>query len=112
MVPADVGDRVQVVDGTGIDFLETFTVVDLDTGVETVESGVLFLPIGSEPRTEWLAGTAACDKWGFLLTGAELAASDVSPWARLQAPLLDGLRAGPKKADGTWRGAPSRPGAG
>jgi thioredoxin reductase (NADPH) len=85
----DIRGRVQVVDGTGGDFLETFTVRDLDTGAETVESGVLFLLIGSEPRTEWLAGTVACDKWGFLLTGAELASSDVSPvWPLDRPPAL------------------------
>jgi thioredoxin reductase (NADPH) len=82
----DIRGRVQVVGGTGTDFLETFTVRDLDTGDETVESGVLFLLIGSEPRTEWLAGTVACDKWGFLLTGAELAASDASPAWPLERP--------------------------
>ena len=75
----DIRPRVQVVGGSGSEFLETFTVRDLDTGAETVESGVLFLLIGSEPRTEWLAGTLACDRWGFLLTGGELAADDVSP---------------------------------
>ena len=85
----EIRGRVQVVGGTGSDFLETFTVRDLDTGVETVESGVLFLLIGSEPRTEWLAGSAACDKWGFLLTGAELAASDASPaWPLDRPPAL------------------------
>ena len=25
--------------------------------------------IGSEPRTDWLGGTLARDRWGFLLTG-------------------------------------------
>jgi thioredoxin reductase len=85
----DIRGRVQVVGGTGSDFLETFTVRDLDTGAVTVESGVLFLLIGSEPRTEWLAGTVACDKWGFLLTGAELAASDASPaWPLDRPPAL------------------------
>jgi thioredoxin reductase (NADPH) len=82
----DIRGRAQVVGGTGSDFLETFTVRDLDTGAETVESGVLFLLIGSEPRTEWLAGTAACDKWGFLLTGAELTAGDASPGWTLDRP--------------------------
>ena len=43
----------QVVGGTGSDFLETVTVRDLDTGAETVESAVLFVLIGSEPRTDW-----------------------------------------------------------
>jgi thioredoxin reductase (NADPH) len=75
----DVRPRVQVVGGSGTDFLESFTLRDLDTGEETVEDGVLFLLIGSEPRTDWLAGTVARDKWGFLVTGAGLAAGEVSP---------------------------------
>jgi thioredoxin reductase len=85
----DIRGRAQVVGGTGSEFLETFTVRDVDTGAETVESGVLFLLIGSEPRTEWLAGTLACDRWGFLLTGAELAPDDVSPrWPLDRPPAL------------------------
>ncbi len=85
----EIRGRAQVVAGAGSDFLETFTVRDLDTGAETVESGVLFLLIGSEPRTEWLTGTVACDKWGFLLTGAELAASDAAPrWPLDRPPAL------------------------
>jgi thioredoxin reductase (NADPH) len=68
----DVRGRVQVVGGTGADFLETITVRDLDSGAETVEPGVLFVLIGSEPRTEWLRGALARDRWGFLLTGTAL----------------------------------------
>jgi len=82
----EIRPRVQVVGGSGSEFLETFTLRDLDTGAETVESGVLFLLIGSEPRTEWLAGTLACDRWGFLLTGGDLAADDVSPRWPLDRP--------------------------
>ena len=64
---------MQVVGGTGSDFLETVTVRDLDTGAETVGAGVLFVLIGSEPRTDWLGGALARDRWGFLLTGARAA---------------------------------------
>jgi thioredoxin reductase (NADPH) len=32
----------------------------------------LFVLIGSEPRTEWLGGTVARDRWGFILTGSDL----------------------------------------
>jgi isopentenyl-diphosphate Delta-isomerase len=50
----------------------------------------------------------SCEWWPWerFLAAAADPASDVSPWARLQAPLLDGLRGD------TSRGAPSRPGAG
>jgi thioredoxin reductase (NADPH) len=82
----DVRPRVQVVGGTGTEFLESFTVRDLDTGADTVESGVLFVLIGSEPRTEWLAGTLACDRWGFLLTGTALLEAGVAPSWPLERP--------------------------
>lgn len=85
----DLRPRVQVVGGTGQDFLETFTLRDLDTGEESVEEGVLFVLIGSEPRTEWLGGTLACDRWGFLVTGNALLAPDVTPaWPLDRPPAL------------------------
>jgi thioredoxin reductase (NADPH) len=59
---------------------------DLDTGAESVEGGVLFVLIGSEPRTDWLGGALARDRWGFLLTGSALGADDVSPSWPLQRP--------------------------
>jgi thioredoxin reductase len=85
----DVRSRVQVVGGSGSEFLESFVLRHLDTGEETVESGVLFLLIGSEPRTDWLGGTLARDHWGFLLTGTALTAGDVDPaWPLEQQPGL------------------------
>jgi thioredoxin reductase len=81
-----VRTRVQVVGGRGTEFLESFTVRDLDSGRETEEDGVLFLLIGSEPPTDWLAGTLARDRWGFLLTGPALAASDAVPAWPLERP--------------------------
>ncbi|TFV67236.1 UNVERIFIED_ORG: FAD-binding protein [Bacillus sp. AZ43] len=82
----DLRPRAQVVGGRGGDFLETLTIRDLDTGAETVEPGVLFVLIGSQPRTEWLAGTLACDRWGFLLTGNQLLADGVTPAWPLERP--------------------------
>jgi thioredoxin reductase (NADPH) len=84
----DLRGRVQVVGGLGSDFLESFVVRDLDTGEETKEDGVLFVLIGSEPRTEWARGVLACDRWGFLLTGAELTApgSETFPAWPLERP--------------------------
>jgi thioredoxin reductase (NADPH) len=77
-----------VVGGSGGDFLETVTIRDLDTGAETVEPGVLFVLIGSEPRTGWLAGTLAMDRWGFLLTGADVTAQETSGWPLDRPPAL------------------------
>jgi thioredoxin reductase len=85
----EVRPRAQVVGGTGGDFLETLTVRDLDTGAETVEVGVLFVLIGSEPRTDWLGGALARDRWGFLLTGTQLLAGDATPaWPLSRPPAL------------------------
>ena len=52
---------------------------------------MLFVMIGSEPRTDWVAGTLARDRWGFLLTGASLTGprppgDDVAPAWPLQRP--------------------------
>jgi thioredoxin reductase len=82
----EIRARVQVVGGTGTDFLETVTLRDLDTGAETIEAGVLFVLIGSEPRTDWLKGALARDRWGFLRTGTQLLADDVSPSWPLERP--------------------------
>jgi thioredoxin reductase len=91
-----VRPRSQVVAGGGSEFLESFTVRDLDTGAESVEDGVLFLLIGSEPRTEWLAGALARDSGGFLLTGADLIEDGVEPaWPLARPPgLLETSRPG------------------
>ncbi|MGY1711655.1 FAD-dependent oxidoreductase [Geodermatophilus sp. SYSU D00758] len=78
--------RAQVVGGAGTEFLEHIVIQDLDTGAETRETGVLFLLIGSEPRTDWLAGTLARDRWGFLLTGQALLAPGVAPTWPLERP--------------------------
>ncbi len=86
----DVRYRAQVVGGAGSDFLESLVLHDLDTGAESVEAGVLFALIGSEPRTDWLAGVLARDRWGFLVTGTALLGAGIEPaWPldRSPAPL-------------------------
>jgi thioredoxin reductase (NADPH) len=89
MPNVDVRSGVQVVGGAGTDFLETLTIRDLGSGAETVEAGVLFVLIGSEPRTEWTAGALARDRWGFLLTGARLLEDGVvPPWPLERPPAL------------------------
>src|SRR5688500_8175858 len=88
-----VRPRVQVVGGAGTDFLDSVTVRDLDTGAETVEQAVLFVLIGSEPKTDWLGGALALDRWGFLRTGEQLLADDVHPvWPRERPPDLRDTR--------------------
>jgi thioredoxin reductase (NADPH) len=85
----DIRYRVQVVDGRGTEFLEAFTLRDLDSGAEEEQEGVLFALIGSEPHTEWLEGTLARDRGGSLLTGPALAADGVAPaWPAARPPAL------------------------
>ena len=60
----DVRGRVQIVDGRGGEFLEDFVVEDLDTGERETLQGVLFVLIGSQPHSDWLAGAVARDRWG------------------------------------------------
>ncbi|WP_324274628.1 NAD(P)/FAD-dependent oxidoreductase [Blastococcus brunescens] len=96
----EVRPRVQVVGGAGGDFLETLTIRHLDTGAETVEAGVLFVLIGSEPRTDWLGGALARDRWGFLLTGAQLLTEEPPAPGRWTGPRA----AGDEPAGGVRRG--------
>ncbi|SFN82092.1 thioredoxin reductase (NADPH) [Geodermatophilus obscurus] len=85
----DIRYRKQVVGGSGSDVLERVVLRDLDTGAETEEPGMVFVMIGSEPRTDWLAGTLARDRWGFLLTGSALTADDAAPaWPLDRPPAL------------------------
>jgi thioredoxin reductase len=85
----DVRYRTAIVGGTGTEFLESITLRDLDTGEETSVSGFLFVLIGSEPKTDWLDGVVARDRWGSIITGADLLADDVAPrWPLSRAPAL------------------------
>ncbi|GGC15687.1 FAD-dependent oxidoreductase [Cellulomonas carbonis] len=85
----DVRTRTAVVGGTGTEFLETLRLRDVDTGEEESVEGVLFVLIGSEPRTEWLGGCVARDRWGSLVTGPDLLGADVDPpWLLDRAPLM------------------------
>jgi thioredoxin reductase (NADPH) len=81
----DVRGRAQVVDGHGEHFLEEFVVEDVDTHERTTLRGVLFALIGSQPRSDWLDGVVARDRWGSVLAGAE--AADAG-WPLPRPPLL------------------------
>jgi thioredoxin reductase len=72
----DVRGRVEIADGIGDDFLEELVVRDLDDSTQEHLSGVLFVLIGSEPRTDWLGGSLALDRWGSVLTGEHVPAGD------------------------------------
>jgi thioredoxin reductase (NADPH) len=80
----------EIVDGGGSGGLATLTVADHTTGRRTtLPATALFVLIGAEPRTGWLAGTVARDPQGYLRTGLQAAASDADPaWPLKRPPML------------------------
>jgi len=57
----------------GSDRLETITITDSATGeTQTVRATALFIFIGAQPRTEWVAGVLERDDMGFILAGPDL----------------------------------------
>jgi thioredoxin reductase (NADPH) len=78
--------RTEVVDGHGRGRLESLTLRDRDRGtIETVVSAALFVLIGAEPHTDWLRGTVACDRQGYVLTGRDLLSAGGQPTRRPSA---------------------------
>jgi len=62
--------RTEVVDGEGEGALERIVLLDHARGKrETVPAEMLFVLIGAQPHTEWLAGTVLRDSDGFIMTG-------------------------------------------
>ena len=62
--------RTEVSGGGGRHHLERLELRDRDSGAVTVEeASALFVMIGAEPRTEWLAGFVDRDEQGFIRTG-------------------------------------------
>jgi thioredoxin reductase (NADPH) len=59
----------------------------VSTGTEeTLHADGLFVMIGAQPRTEWLPDTVACDDHGYVLAGADAAASGRWPLERSPQP--------------------------
>ncbi|HZA71385.1 MAG TPA: FAD-dependent oxidoreductase [Propionibacteriaceae bacterium] len=82
--------RSEIVDGGGSGGLEVLTVVDHTTGRQaTISATALFVLIGAEPHTGWLAGTVARDSQGYLLTGQLAGTAEVAPaWPLERPPML------------------------
>ena len=80
--------RTQVADGLGGHRLEGLALRH-DGVVEEVPAAALFVMIGGEPRTEWLAGVARDDR-GYVLTGHDLLGPGGLPagWPHARPPLL------------------------
>ena len=69
----DVSYGVEVVDGTGTDYLETLVLEEKASGTRrNVPADALFVLIGSQPQAEWLGDSVARDQWGFILTGQDV----------------------------------------
>src|ERR1700722_9208449 len=74
----------RVVDGAGR--LERVTVEDLTTSARrTVPAAALFVLIGAEPHTQWLAESVILDSHGFIVTGPDLSgqARNAPAWEEL-----------------------------
>jgi thioredoxin reductase (NADPH) len=75
---------VREVDGTGR--LESVTVEDLTTSARrTVAAAALFVLIGAEAHTQWLAESIELDSHGFIVTGPDLSgpARNAPAWEKL-----------------------------
>jgi thioredoxin reductase (NADPH) len=70
-----VETTVEVVGGGGTDKLEALTLRDRVTGADRVAaSEALFVLIGAAPHTGWLPADVLRDRWGYVLTGADVIA--------------------------------------
>jgi thioredoxin reductase (NADPH) len=82
---------VELVDGEGIGKLEGVIIRDRNTNeVERISTSALFVLIGAEPKTDWLANVVARNRQGYILTGQDvLAAKDIlHKWPLKRSPLL------------------------
>src|SRR4029453_12085591 len=80
--------NTQVIDGLGSWRLEGLVLRRCDTGAtEGVPAAALFVMIGAEPHTDWLAGVERDDR-GYILTGHDLLGPGGLPagWARPPPP--------------------------
>ncbi|GII80364.1 fused response regulator/thioredoxin-disulfide reductase [Sphaerisporangium rufum] len=76
----EVHPYTEVAGGAGEGRLERLTLRDTRTGeTRDAEASWLFVFIGAEPRTDWLAKAVARDDRGFLLTGGDLLAGGRRP---------------------------------
>jgi thioredoxin reductase (NADPH) len=86
-----VRPQTEVADGWGEGRLQGVTLRDRRTGAtEDLPAAGLWVLIGAEPCTEWLAGTVQRDDRGYILTGHDLLRDGRPPpgWPRTRPPLL------------------------
>ena len=69
----EIQPHTEVVEVHGEEHLEAISILCTSTGtVERVDASTLFVFIGAEPRTDWLAGFIQRDSKGFIMTGGDL----------------------------------------
>jgi thioredoxin reductase (NADPH) len=85
----DVSFETEVVGAGGDGRLERLVLADRRTGSHrTVEAAALFVLVGAKPHTDWLPASVARDRWGFVLTGADLQQDEARPrWSLTRPPL-------------------------
>lgn len=65
--------RTSVLEAKGVDHLEALTLADAATSTtEQVRADALFVFIGMQPHTDWIADVVERDPGGFLLAGSDL----------------------------------------
>jgi thioredoxin reductase (NADPH) len=75
--------RVELVDGEGEDRLQAVLLRErCSDKLERIATTGLFVMIGAEPHSDWLAGVVARDDAGFVITGRDLELSCPSEWPR------------------------------
>ena len=83
--------RTEVTEVHGAGRLETLTIRDRSTqATEPLAAAALFIMIGAEPHTDWLAACVERDDHGFLLTGRDVLRDGRPPpgWPLDRLPLL------------------------
>lgn len=87
----EVETRTRVVELHGDERLEAITVLCGESNKsENVPATMLFVFIGAEPKTDWLAGVVERDERGFILTGSDLCRDGKRPrnWSLDRNPYL------------------------
>ena len=80
-----VRTSTEIIGGRGEGRLEAVTARDRPTGAEeSLQADGLFVMIGAQPRTDWLPDSVGRDRFGFVLAGADAAASGL--WALKRSP--------------------------
>lgn len=81
-----VRHNVEIVDGGGRGCMESLTLKDgRSDRQEAVPAQALFVLIGAEPHTDWLPAEIERDRWGFVMTDADLSPAN---WPLGRQPLL------------------------